>query len=98
MWHTTQTDSTNWWEQTVVLVGEQGEELMRSTPQRFQMSHRVMRALSPFSSIPVYKESQCFLKLFLRNLGMIPDATTANVDWAEIMQYPISLHHTFYPS
>ena len=97
MWHQTPTDGNSWWEQVVMLVGDQGETLLQSDPLRFQMSHRVMRVTSNFSNIPVYRESQCNLKLYIRNLGPLPDlAPTAQ--WQEMMSYPIALHHTYYPS
>ncbi|MGD0136247.1 MAG: hypothetical protein ABSE57_29735 [Bryobacteraceae bacterium] len=97
IWYISPSDGADWWEQKAVLVGENGEWLMESMPVRFQMTHPVMRAVTPFYNFPVYREAQCLLKLYTRNLGTLPDAVNM-VQWNEIMVYPISLHHTFYPT
>jgi hypothetical protein len=97
MWYATPTDGPTWYEQMAVLVGDQGEALMQSEPIRFQMIRSVMRAVSPFHSFPVYREAHCQLKLYTRTLGILPETTPA-VKWEEMMAYPITVHHTFYPS
>ena len=97
MWYRAPTDGNFWWEQVSVLEGEQGERLLESEPLRFQMTaHQVMRVVSNFTHFPTYRESQCVLKLYSRNLGLTPDIGPAS-QWTEMMSYPIALHHTFYP-
>ena len=98
MWYRQPTDGDSWWEQLATLTGENGETLLQSQPMRFQMDHQIMRATVTFTNIPVYKESQCMVKLYIRNLGIYPDLSASTVQYEEIMSYPIALHHTFFPS
>ena len=99
IWYMAPDDGVNWFEQLVVLAGEAGEWLIQSAPIRFQMTHAVMRGASPFSSIPVYREAKCTLKLLRRNLGPMPDhPSTPAPNWEEVMTYPIDIRHTYYPS
>lgn len=98
MWYHNPEDPENtWWEQVVILEGENGERLLSSEPQRFQMAHHIMRVSWNFNQIPVYREAQCKLTVYIRDLGLTPGVSAAS-RWESIMSYPISLHHTYYPA
>lgn len=102
IWYALPEDAGIWHEQMVVLVGENDQPLMQSTPTRFQMEKQVMRATTPFVNFPVYKPWKCVLKLYTRNLGPLPPLVPAShvptAQWTEMMTYPIEIHHTYYPA
>ncbi len=100
MWYQVPAEAGMWFEQMVVLTGEQQEPLIQSDPIRFQQHKPVMRTESHFANFPVYRPAKCWLRLYIRNLGLLPPPpshpSTAQLE--EVMAYPIALHHTYYPS
>ncbi len=92
MWYWEQRDENVWYEQFLSLTGSGGESILNSAPQQFQLSLEkpVMRIVTRFNNFPVYRPSACFLRLYMRTVG--------ESQWSEAMSYPITLHHTFYPS
>jgi hypothetical protein len=93
IWYQELAESNSWFEQMVVLTGSSGEALMTSEVIRFQMHNPVMRVVSRFPNFPVYRDAQCFLRLYIRHLGIIPPIQSA-ANWQEMMAYPIRIHHT----
>ncbi len=102
MWYAGPDDLGKSYEQKAVLLGEEGETLIESEPIQFELSEErpVMRVVSLFSQIPIYRPAKCALKLRFRQRGLDyvgasalspPPAAPA---WRDAMTYPIAIHHT----
>jgi hypothetical protein len=98
IWHLGLNEEDVWWEQRVTLIGEQDEILVQSEAIRFKMEKPVMRAVSRFTTFPVYRHgTRTTLKLYLRTLGVSPPLESTE-EWSEKWHYPIRVNHTYYPS
>jgi hypothetical protein len=82
-----------WYEQTAILLGENGEALLQSDFVRFRTEKPFIRALHNFISIPFYRPATCWLKLYVRD----SPSPASNLEWKEISAYPLTIHHTYYP-
>jgi hypothetical protein len=88
LWFVPPEDVSRFYEQMVVLTGEHNETLLQVNTLSFQAAKQYIRATHTLTQFPIYRPAQCWLRLYLRDVG----APT----WSERAAYPITLHHTFY--
>lgn len=90
IWFHTQGDEAQMYEQCCTLFDSNGNRLLTSEITQFQMLKPAMRVYYRFISFPVHTPGQCWLRLFLRTVGVS--------EWTSVATYPLMLHHTYYPA